>query len=138
MPQSLVSSMPPILVPQDNAEAFVKSVVKHAVSSCQEDLNFFEKFVDKDIKTRLAALIETPFTRIPYRKAIELLKEEIAKDPSKWQFPDVSFGTDLATEHERWLAEKKFNGCVFVHNYPRKIKLVIRNIKIFTTCLYKY
>ena len=48
--------------------------------------------------------------------------EEIKKDPSKWQFPEVEFGTDLATEHERWLAETKFKTCVFVHNYPRTIK----------------
>ena len=47
---------------------------------------------------------------------------EISKDPSKWQFPDVEFGTDLATEHERWLAETKFESCVFVYNYPKKIK----------------
>ena len=49
-------------------------------------------------------------------------KEEIKKDPSKWQFPDVEFGTDLATEHERWLAEEKFGSCVFVYNYPTSIK----------------
>jgi len=44
------------------------------------------------------------------------------RNPSKWKFPDVSFGTDLATEHERWLAEKKFEGCVFVYDYPKAIK----------------
>ena len=43
-------------------------------------------------------------------------------DPSKWQFPEVEFGTDLATEHERWLAETKFNSAVFVYNYPKSIK----------------
>ena len=45
-----------------------------------------------------------------------------AKNPSKWQFPEVEFGTDLATEHERWLAETKFDSAVFVYNYPKKIK----------------
>ena len=55
--------------------------------------------------------------------AVAALQEEIAKDPSKWQFPDVDFGTDLATEHERWLAETYCGGnCVFVYNYPRSIK----------------
>ena len=43
-----------------------------------------------------------------YGEAIELLQEEIAKDPSKWEYPDVEFGTDLSTEHERWLAETVF------------------------------
>ena len=54
---------------------------------------------------------------------MSLLQEEIAKDPKKWQFPDVEFGTDLATEHERWLAEVHAGGrCVFVYDYPRSIK----------------
>ena len=106
----------------DNAEQFVKHVVAYATSQCQEDLDFFEKFMDKTLKERLAKLVGTPFARVAYRDAVKLLQEEIAKDPSKWQFPQVEFGTDLATEHERWLAEVKFQSCVFVHNYPRKIK----------------
>lgn len=52
-------------------------------------------------------MTEEPFARVEYREAIKLLQEEIAKDPSQWQFPDVTFGTDLQTEHERWLCEKK-------------------------------
>lgn len=105
-----------------NAEKFVKFVVKKVMETCSSDLDFFEKFVDPNIRSRLNTLIEKDFIRLPYRKAVELLQEEIAKDPSKWTYPEVKFGTDLATEHERWLAEKKFNGCVFVHNYPRNIK----------------
>ena len=92
-----------------NAEAFIKHVVQHATVSCTEDMDFFEKFYDKNIRSRVHALLSKPFARVSYREAVELLREEIAKDPSKWTFPDVSFGTDLATEHERWLAEKKFN-----------------------------
>jgi asparaginyl-tRNA synthetase len=53
---------------------------------------------------------------------VALLQQEIARDPSKWAYPEVSFGTDLQTEHERWLAEQHFHSCVFVHNYPRGIK----------------
>ena len=49
-------------------------------------------------------------------------KKKLPRIPAKWQFPDVEFGTDLATEHERWLAETKFNSCVFVYNYPKSIK----------------
>jgi asparaginyl-tRNA synthetase len=49
------------------------------------------------------------------------LQEEIAKYPSKWQFPDVEFGTDLATKHGRWLAKTKFDAAPFVYNYPKKI-----------------
>ena len=106
----------------DNAEKFVKHVVNYALTTCASDIDFFEKYVDKEIKVRLNKLVQQPFVKIPYRDAIKLLQEEIKKDPSKWQYPDVTFGTDLQTEHERWLAETKFNCCVFVHNYPRHIK----------------
>lgn len=106
----------------DNAEAFVKFVVRQTLQSCAPDLQFFQKFMDSHLHERLTKLVDQPFVRLPYREAIRLLQEEIAKDPSKWAYPEVSFGTDLQTEHERWLAEKKFNACVFVHNYPRKIK----------------
>lgn len=106
----------------DQAEAYVKSCVSHVLKNCNEDLEFFQKFLDAGLIDRLQALVDKPFVRIPYKEAVSLLQEEIAKDPSKWKYPEVEFGTDLATEHERWLAESKFNSCVFVHNYPRKIK----------------
>ena len=70
----------------------------------------------------LETLVNKPFAKVEYADAIELLKAEIAKEPSKWQFPDVEFGTDLSTEHERWLAETKFKTATFVYNYPRSIK----------------
>jgi asparaginyl-tRNA synthetase len=107
----------------DNAEGLLKYVVKHVLDTCQEDLAFFQKFFDEAILERLQRLVEKPFVRCSYRQAIEYLQEEIAKDPSQWQFPEVEFGTDLATEHERWLAETKFeNSAVFVYNYPKQIK----------------
>jgi asparaginyl-tRNA synthetase len=106
----------------DNAEQLVKSVVQHVLDNCQEDLQFFQKFFDPNLVQRLQDLVQEPFVRIPYRDAIAYLQEEIKKDPAKWQFPTVEFGTDLATEHERWLAETKFNTAVFVYNYPKQIK----------------
>lgn len=106
----------------NNAEEFVKYVVKYALENCGNDIAFFQKFMDKNLSTKLEKLVKQPFVRISYREAISLLQNEISKDPSKWQYKDVSFGTDLQTEHERWLAEKCFQSCVFVHNYPRHIK----------------
>mmetsp|Transcript_3966 Transcript_3966/g.10798 ORF Transcript_3966/g.10798 Transcript_3966/m.10798 type:complete len:555 (-) Transcript_3966:3330-4994(-) len=105
-----------------NAEQMLKFVVKHVLENCEEDMQFFAKFYDKGLKERLEKLVSQPFARVSYRDAIAYLQEEIAKDPSKWQFPEVEFGTDLATEHERWLAETKFNSAVFVYNYPKAIK----------------
>ena len=106
----------------DNAEEFVKYVVKYTVENCKNDLTFFQKFVDKNLLAKLNKLVVQPFARISYKDAIVLLQDEIDKDPTKWQYKDVKFGTDLQTEHERWLAEKCFQSCVFVHNYPRQIK----------------
>jgi len=106
----------------DNAEQMLKFVTKHVLETCQEDLAFFTKFYDKVLLERLQDVVDKPFARVSYREAIKYLQDEIAKDPSKWQFPDVEFGTDLATEHERWLAETKFNSAVFVYNYPKSIK----------------
>jgi asparaginyl-tRNA synthetase len=106
----------------DNAEAYVKFIISHVLEHCGMDLDFFAKFLDKDLLNRLQKLVREPFVRVAYSDAILLLQEEIHKDPSKWVYPDVNFGTDLQTEHERWLAETKFQSCVFVHNYPRSIK----------------
>ena len=105
-----------------NAENMLKFTVKKVLDACQEDLTFFQKFYDKQLQKRLETLVTKPFARVSYREAVAYLQEEIAKDPSQWQFPEVEFGTDLATEHERWLAETKFNSAVFVYNYPKSIK----------------
>jgi len=106
----------------DNAEAYVKHVVRHVMEHCEEDLNFCNEFVDKGLKARLERLVQDDFARVSYTDAVAMLQEEIAKDPSKWEFPDVVFGTDLATEHERWLAEVQFGTATFVYNYPKAIK----------------
>lgn len=106
----------------DNAEAMLKSVVSTVLEKCPADLQFFQSFYDAQLTERLETLVQQPFARVSYRDAIKFLQEEISKDPSKWQFPQVEFGTDLATEHERWLAETKFNSAVFVYNYPKSIK----------------
>lgn len=105
-----------------NAQSMMQYAVRHVLDNCQEDLQFFAKFYDKKLIGRLEKLVSQPFARVSYREAITLLQDEIAKDPKKWQFPDVEFGTDLATEHERWLAESKFDNAVFVYDYPANIK----------------
>jgi asparaginyl-tRNA synthetase len=106
----------------NNAEAMLKYTVQRVLTKCPQDLAFFQSFYDEKLMERLETLVHKPFARVSYRQAIAYLQDEIAKDPSKWQFPHVEFGTDLATEHERWLAETKFNSAVFVYNYPKAIK----------------
>jgi len=109
----------------DSAEGLLKYTLKAALAECPDDLAFCDKFYgNSELVARLEAVSgPEPFLRLRYADAVELLRAEIAKDPSKWQFPEVEFGTDLATEHERWLAEVHAGGrCVFVYDYPRGIK----------------
>jgi len=107
----------------DNCEGMVRAAAKAAMKECADDLAFFGKFYEKGLPERLDLISKKPFKRIEYSKAVELLQEEIAKDPTKWEYPEVEFGTDLATEHERWICEKWGKGsATFVYNYPRDIK----------------
>jgi asparaginyl-tRNA synthetase len=108
-----------------NAEEYVKYVITYALRTCSSDFDFFYQYVDSSLRERLQKMVSQPFYRVEYRQAINLLQAEIERDPSSWEFKDVQFGIDLQTEHERWLAEKYFNGCVFVHNYPRHIKVCL-------------
>lgn len=108
----------------DNAEALLKHTIRVSLSECGNDLAFLDKFYgSNNLLTRLQNIADpdVPFIRMSYADAIEKLQLAIGKDSTKWQFPDVKFGTDLATEHERWLAETA-GTCVFVYDYPKEIK----------------
>mmetsp|Transcript_6981 Transcript_6981/g.20402 ORF Transcript_6981/g.20402 Transcript_6981/m.20402 type:complete len:515 (-) Transcript_6981:125-1669(-) len=119
-PEMAFAGLPEVM---DNAEAYVKHVVTAAREKCAPDMEFFGSFVDKTLNERLTKIVEEPFERISYRDAVAALQKQIAKDPSKWQFPEVEFGTDLQTEHERWLCEKHAGGrATFVYDYPKSIK----------------
>ncbi|GAB7079717.1 asparagine--tRNA ligase [Megalodesulfovibrio paquesii] len=104
----------------DLAEAFVKHVARHLLDHCEADLALFNQWVDKDCLTRLTRVADEPFARLEYREAVQLLQK--ARDAGEaFQYP-VAFGTDLQTEHERFLAEKTFGKPVFLCNYPSTIK----------------
>lgn len=98
-------------------ESLVKHVVKHVLEFCGPDVELFNKFVDKELVNRLKNILENPFARITYAEAIKILENSDAQ----FAFP-VSFGTDLQTEHERYLAETHFCKPVMVYNYPKEIK----------------
>lgn len=101
----------------DLAEALVKHVTARVLSKCAEDIELFDKFVEKGLKQRLQNTVDTSFARVSYREAIEIL----AKAERKFEYP-VSYGVDLQTEHERYLAETHYGKPVFVFDYPKKIK----------------
>ncbi len=101
----------------DLAEDFLKYLVNHALDNCQEDLELFEKFVDKNLRTRLETVITDKFARVSYSEAIEILNAS----GQTFAYP-VAWGTDLQSEHERFLTEVVFKKPTVVTNYPASIK----------------
>ncbi|WKD51615.1 asparagine--tRNA ligase [Microbulbifer spongiae] len=101
----------------DLAEQVLKHVCKAVLSERADDMAFFTQRIDKEAISRLENIIEKAFARINYSDAIEIL--ENCKE--KFEFP-ISWGVDLASEHERYLAEVHFKKPVIVMNYPKDIK----------------
>ena len=99
------------------AEDMIKYVINYVLNSCPDEIEFFNAFVDTGLKERLTKLVDSRFERMSYTKAIELL----APHNDEFEFP-VSWGCDIATEHERYLTEKIVGGPVFVTDYPKDIK----------------
>ena len=101
----------------DLMEAMVKYVISYVLEHCAQDLAFCNQFVDKGIIERLELVANSDFVRLPYTEAVELLM----KHNDEFEYK-VEWGTDLQTEHERFLTEKHFGKPVFVTDYPKEIK----------------
>ena len=101
----------------DTAEAMIKYIIKTVLDRCPDEINFFNSFVDKGLKERLEHVASSDFGRVSYTDAVEILK----KNNDKFDFK-VEWGTDLQTEHERYLTEQVFQRPVFVTDYPKEIK----------------
>ena len=101
----------------DNAEAMVKYVIGYVLENCPDELAFFNQFFDKGLVERLTALVNAEFARVSYTEAVEILE----KNNDKFQYK-VEWGTDLQTEHERFLTEQVYGKPVFVTDYPAAIK----------------
>ena len=101
----------------DTAEAMIKYVVKYLLEKCPDELAFFNNFYDKGLVERLTNLANADFARVSYTEAVEILKQH--NDEFEYK---VDWGTDLQTEHERYLTEKIYQKPVFVTDYPKEIK----------------
>ncbi|CAA7062512.1 unnamed protein product [Microthlaspi erraticum] len=102
------------------AEAYVKYMCKYLLEKRYDDMEFMAKNYDKGCIDRLKLVASTPFGRVTYTKAIELLEEAVAK--GKTFENSVEWGIDLASEHERYLTEVVFQKPLIVYNYPKGIK----------------
>ena len=117
----------------DLAEDFLKSLIKYALDNCMDDLEFLSKRLQEEEKNKpmdersmeliekLRFVQENDFVRLPYTEAIEVLKNSNPYKKGKFQYP-VDWGTDLQSEHERYLVEKHFKKPVILINYPKEIK----------------
>ena len=101
----------------DLAESMLKYVINYVLEAAPEEMNFFNSFVDKGLLERLHNVVSSEFARVTYTEAIELLE----KNNDNFEYK-VSWGTDLQTEHERYLTEQIFKRPVFVTDYPKEIK----------------
>ena len=101
----------------DLAESFIKRIIRDALNQCGEDMQFFEDRIEKGLIQNLELVLNKDFQRISYTEAVEILKN----CGQTFEF-EVAWGKDLQSEHERYLAEKHFNGPVILYDYPKEIK----------------
>ncbi len=99
------------------AEDMIKYIISYVLEHAPEEMNFFNSFVDKGLLDRLNHVLNSEFGHITYTEAIEVLE----KHNSEFEYP-VHWGSDLQTEHERFLTEQIFKRPVFVTDYPKEIK----------------
>ena len=99
------------------AEDMLKYIINYVMENAPEEMAFFNQFVDKELIERLQHVATSDFGRITYTDAVE----ELMKHNDKFDYK-VSWGTDLQTEHERFLTEQIFKRPVFVTDYPKEIK----------------
>jgi asparaginyl-tRNA synthetase len=99
------------------AESYLKFCVRYVLDHCREDIQFFDKFVENGLIARLEHVASSPFAHITYTKAVEILKSS----GKTFEFP-IDWGTDLQSEHERYLAEEYCKKPVILTDYPAQIK----------------
>jgi len=101
----------------DLAEEMVKYLVADVLEKCREDLEFFNRFVDKELLARLETVRDKPFERVTYTEAVRLLEAS----GEKFEYP-VGYGENLQSEHERYLTERHFKCPTTVYDYPKEVK----------------
>lgn len=99
------------------AEGMLKYIINYVLEHAPQEMNFFNQFVDKGLIDRLKHVASSEFGCVTYTEAVKILEEN--NDEFEYK---VSWGTDLQTEHERFLTEKVFKKPVFVTDYPKEIK----------------
>ena len=119
----------------DLAEDMLKYVIRYAVDNCADDMQFLAERFDKEqtqkpqnerselsLMERLDYVLNNKFIRLSYTEAVEILQKSKQNQKGKFQYPIEGWGTDLQSEHERYICEQIIKGPVFLTDYPKDIK----------------
>ena len=119
----------------DLAEEFIKYNLNHILEKCKKDLTFLDQRLINEEKSKpqnerspmgliekINFVVNNDFMRISYTDAIDILKKSKPNKKKKFEYIIENWGTDLQSEHERFLVEKHFNAPVILYDYPAKIK----------------
>ena len=101
----------------DLSEEFLKHIFTYVLDHCQEDMGFFNQWFDKTAISTLEGIVTSDFERLTYTEAVDILQ----RSGESFEFP-VVWGSDLQSEHERYLAETKIGKPIIVTDYPKEIK----------------
>jgi asparaginyl-tRNA synthetase len=101
----------------DLSEEFLKHIFTYVLDHCQEDMGFFNQYFDKTAISTLEGIVTSDFERLTYTEAVDILQ----RSGESFEFP-VVWGSDLQSEHERYLAETKIGKPIIVTDYPKEIK----------------
>lgn len=119
----------------DLAESFIKYIISYVLEHAREDLEFLDRRLEEEerqkpqaergsmgLLEKLDFVVRSGFVRVTYSEAVEILMESAANKKKKFQYPLTHWGTDLQSEHERYLVENHFKKPVIITDYPKAIK----------------
>lgn len=105
----------------DLIEDCVKYCITYVMKSCPAEMEFFNSMIDKTLLDRLNHVLNSEFKKMTYTEGVEILKKAV-KDGHKFDNPNIEWGMDLQSEHERYLTEEVVKGPLFLTDYPKEIK----------------
>ena len=105
----------------DVMEASIKFSINYILEHCPDEMDFFNKWIDKGVLDKLHKVLNSDFRKMEYTEGIALLQKAVA-DGHKFANSKIEWGMDLQSEHERYLTEEVVGGPVFLYNYPKEIK----------------
>ena len=103
-------------------EEFIKYLIRFTLKNCKDEMSFLNKLSNNTLSEKRLGILQEPFEKITYKKAIAILKTDIANNKVKFENNSIFFGMDLNSEHEKYLCEKVYNKPLFIYDYPADIK----------------